>query len=47
VSCDIVGDVASLTGWPEETIMHMPLHRVLYYQLKAATLRGDLCEWTL
>jgi hypothetical protein len=47
VSCDIIGDVASLTGWPEDHIQDMPLHRALYYQLKHATQRGQLCEWTL
>lgn len=47
MSCDIIADVASLTGWHENHILDMPLHRALYYQLKHATQRGQLCEWSL
>jgi hypothetical protein len=28
-------------------IYAMPLHRALYYQLKAATHARTLCEWSL
>jgi hypothetical protein len=46
-TCDLVADIAHLTGWQEATIYAMPLHRALYYQLKAATNARTLCEWFL
>lgn len=45
MTCDLVADIAHLTGWQESTIYAMPLHRALHYQLKAANVRGVLCEW--
>lgn len=47
VTCEIISDLAQLTGWQETTIENMPLHRALYYQLKAANLRGVMCQWSL
>lgn len=45
MSCDLVTDIASLTGWDELTILNLPLHRALYYQLKHTLQRGQLSEW--
>jgi hypothetical protein len=47
MTCDLIADVASLTGWDKETILNLPLHEALYYQLKQHNQNGHLSEWVL
>lgn len=47
MSADLIAEIASLTGWDESHILNLPVHRALYYQLKATLQRGRLSEWLL
>ena len=45
MSCDLIAEIASLTGWDIQTIHNLPLHQAMYYHLKATNRRGGLSEW--
>jgi len=45
VTCDLIAEIAGLTGWDENAILNLPLHHAMYYRLKATNRRGGLSEW--
>lgn len=45
MTCDLIAEIACLTGWEPDTIMNLPLHQAYYYQLKSTLRRGLLSEW--
>lgn len=45
MSCDLISEIASLTGWDINAILNLPLHQAMYYHLKATNRRGCLSEW--
>jgi len=45
MTCDLIAEIASLTGWDESHIWALPLHQAHYYHLKSTLRRGMLSEW--